>query len=107
MFTKRLKVIKLMGMVMVALMAVSCVDSLNTSPIDHDVVTSNQMFEGAQNLKKVLAKVFRGLAVTGQEGRAGQPDIQGIDEGFSSYIRQYWVHQGLSTDEAVVAWNDP
>src|SRR5690625_7058296 len=40
MFTKRLKVIKFMGMVMVALMAVSCVDSLNTSPIDDNVVTS-------------------------------------------------------------------
>ncbi len=107
MFTKRLKVIKLMGMVMVALMAVSCVDSLNTSPIDDNVVTSNQVFENPENFKKVLAKMYAGLAVTGQQGPAGQPDIQGIDEGFSSYIRQYWVHQVLSTDEAVVAWNDP
>src|SRR5690625_4476009 len=89
MFTKRLKVIKFMGMVMVALMAVSCVDSLNTSPIDDNVVTSNQVFENPENFKKVLAKMYAGLAMTGQQGPAGQPDIQGIDEGFSSYIRQY------------------
>src|SRR5690625_7961517 len=44
MFTKRLKVIKLMGMVMVALMAVSFVDRLNTSPIDDNVVIENQGF---------------------------------------------------------------
>ena len=40
---------------MVALMAVSCVDSLNTSPIDDNVVTSNQVFENPENFKKVLA----------------------------------------------------
>src|SRR5690625_7806278 len=106
MFTKRLKVIKLMGMVMVALMAVSCVDSLNTSPIDDNVVTSNQVFENPENFKKVLAKMYAGLAVTGQQGPAGQPDIQGIAEGLSSYIRQNWVHQVVSTDETRAAWSD-
>ncbi|MEZ4847134.1 MAG: hypothetical protein R3B93_00575 [Bacteroidia bacterium] len=28
-------------------------------------------------------------------GPAGQPDISGIDEGFSTYIRQYWKAQEL------------
>src|SRR5690625_5652539 len=81
MFTKRLKVIKFMGMVMVALMAVSCVDSLNTSPIDDNVVTSNQVVENPENFKKVLAKMYAGRAVTGQQGHAGQPDRQGGDRG--------------------------
>jgi hypothetical protein len=53
-----------------------------------------------------LAKLYAGLALSGQEGPAGQPDIAGIDEGFSTYLRQYWKAQELTTDEAVIAWND-
>lgn len=87
--------------------ATSCVNDLNTSPIDDSVVTSAQVYDTPDDFRQVLAKLYAGYAVTGQEGPAGQPDIQGIDEGFSSYIRQLWVHQVLSTDEAVVAWNDP
>jgi hypothetical protein len=33
-------------------------------------------------------------------------DISGIDEGESQYIRGYWLLQELTTDEAVIAWND-
>ncbi|MEM9987151.1 MAG: RagB/SusD family nutrient uptake outer membrane protein, partial [Bacteroidota bacterium] len=44
--------------------------------------------------------------MSGQQGPAGDPDIQGIDEGFSSYLRQYWKAQELPTDEAVIGWND-
>jgi len=32
-----------------------------------------------------LARIYAGLAVTGQQGPAGDPDLQNIDEGFSSY----------------------
>jgi hypothetical protein len=50
--------------------------------------------------------VYAGLATSGQQGPAGRPDIQGIDEGFSQYVRLYWSAQELPTDEAVIAWND-
>src|SRR6185503_14218898 len=56
--------------------------------------------------KAVLAKVYAGLAISGQQGPAGQPDIQGIDEGFGQYLRGYYYHQELSTDEAIIGWND-
>ncbi len=87
--------------------ATSCVNDLNTSPIDDSEVTAAQVYDTPDDFRQVLAKLYAGYAVTGQEGPAGQGDIQGIDEGFSSYIRQLWVHQTLPTDEAVVAWNDP
>jgi hypothetical protein len=54
----------------------------------------------------VLAKLYAGLSLTGNSGPDGQGDIRGIDEGFSSYLRQYWQAQELSTDEALIAWND-
>ncbi len=53
-----------------------------------------------------LAKIYAGLALSGQSGPAGQPDISGIDEGFSQYLRLYWETEELPTDEAVIAWND-
>ena len=52
-----------------------------------------------------MAKLYAGLAVTGQK-LAGDPDITGIDEGFSQYLRGYFTHQELTTDEAVISWND-
>jgi hypothetical protein len=64
------------------------------------------VYDTPDDFRQVLAKLYAGFAATGQQGPAGNADIQGIDEGFSSYIRQLWVHQVISTDEAVVGWND-
>jgi len=84
----------------------SCVKDLDTVPIDKDEVTSAQVFENPDSYKQVLAKLYAGLAVSGQQGPAGKPDISGIDEGFGQYLRGYWYHQELTTDEAVISWND-
>ncbi len=84
----------------------SCVKDLDTVPIDEDVVTANVVFDSPESYRQFLAKVYGGLALSGQQGPAGQPDIEGIDEGFGQYLRGYWYHQELSTDEAVIGWND-
>jgi len=85
---------------------VSCVDDLSTTPIDDDVVTSESIYETPEDFKQVLAKLYAGYATTGQQGPAGNADIQGIDEGFSSYVRQYFTHQQNPTDEIVIGWGD-
>ncbi len=85
----------------------SCINDLDVVPIDDREITSATVFDNPEAYRQVLAKLYAGLAISGQEGPAGQPDISGIDEGFSQYLRQLWVHQVLTTDEAVVAWNDP
>jgi hypothetical protein len=84
----------------------SCIKDLDTIPLDPDEVTSASVYNTADNYYHVLAKVYAGLAVSGQQGPAGMPDISGIDEGFSCYLRQYWFAQELTTDEAVIGWND-
>jgi starch-binding outer membrane protein, SusD/RagB family len=53
-----------------------------------------------------LAKLYTGLAVSGQQGPAGAGDISGIDEGFSQYLRLLWQLQQLPTDETVLGWGD-
>lgn len=96
----------LTGFTVLAFTASSCVKDLDTEPIDPNVVTSASVYKDPASWKQVLAKCYAGLAVSGQKGPAGQPDIAGIDEGFSTYLRQYWCASELPTDEAVISWND-
>ncbi len=84
----------------------SCFKDLDTVPLDEDEFTSAVVYEDPGSYKKVLAKLYAGLAVTGQQGPNGQSDIAGIDEGFGQYMRMYWYLQELTTDEAVIGWND-
>lgn len=83
-----------------------CFKDLDTVPLDPLDVTADLVFEDPASYKKFLARVYAGLAVSGQEGPAGQADISGIDEGFGQYLRGFWYHTELSTDEALIAWND-
>jgi starch-binding outer membrane protein, SusD/RagB family len=73
-------------------------------------VTGSNIFNDPSSYRAFLAKIYGGLQVTGQQGPAGPPgsgDIEGIDEGFSHYMRQFWQLQELPTDEAIIAWGDP
>jgi len=44
-------------------------------------------FSDPNSYKEFLAKVYAGLAIGGQQGGDGATDIQGIDGGFSQYMR--------------------
>ena len=90
----------------IALFITSCFNDLDTIPIDEDIETSATVYDDPSAYRQVLAKLYAGLAVSGQQGPSGQSDISGIDEGFGQYLRGLWYHQELSTDEAVIGWND-
>ncbi len=92
----------LAGMVAIS----SCVQDLDTEPLDDDVITSASVYKDPDNYKAVLAKLYAGMAVSGQEGPHGNNDLSGLDEGFGQYLRAYWYAQELPTDEAIIAWND-
>jgi starch-binding outer membrane protein, SusD/RagB family len=82
----------------------SCTKDLNRTP--RYSTTSDELYKNEAGYKSSLAKIYAGLALTGNNGPDGSGDLGGIDEGFSSYLRQYWQLQELPTDEAVIAWND-
>lgn len=84
----------------------ACFNDLDTVPLDEDEITSAVVYDEPEAYRQVLAKLYAGLAVTGQQGPAGQADISGIDEGFGQYLRALWYHQELPTDEAIIGWND-
>ncbi|MFN0275386.1 MAG: RagB/SusD family nutrient uptake outer membrane protein [Chitinophagales bacterium] len=83
----------------------SCFKDLDLAPPAG--INAATVYENPDNYIHVLAKIYSGLALTGNEGPAGNPDISGIDEGFSGYVRVLWNMQELSTDEVKCAWTDP
>ncbi len=96
---------------MIAMFAVmtaftSCVNDLDTLPLDKNVQTGSNILTKDSSYLQLLAKCYSGLAVGGQTANDGEPDISSINGGFSSYLRQYWCAQELTTEEAICAWND-
>lgn len=87
-------------------MFTACTDDLKITPENDSNIASDEFYKDPNSYKQVLAKLYAGLAISGQEGPAGRPDITGIDEGFSQYLRQYWLAQEVTTDEAVIGWAD-
>jgi hypothetical protein len=67
-------------------------------------ISDATFFTDAKSYEAFLAKIYGGLALSGQQGPSGKPDISGIDEGFSQYLRLYWEHQELPTDEAILGF---
>ena len=96
-----------LGGLVLALSMSSCIKDLDRQPFNE--VTSATVYNDPAAYKQVAAKLYAGMMLTGQQGPAGDDrtkDIKGMDEGFSSYLRNYWYLQVLPTDEAVIAWSD-
>jgi hypothetical protein len=100
--------IKLLSIVafFLIILSTSCTDELNQVPESSNQQSDEELFSNPDSYKQFLAKLYAGLATTGQQGPAGAADISGIDEGFSQYLRGYWQMQELTTDEAIIGWND-
>ena len=90
----------------------SCTDDLNVTPKDDDEFLSETFFQNPESYKQVLAKLYAGLYVGGNDGDGDaavpskSPDIAGLGGDFSSYLRLLFVTQEFSTDEAIIAWAD-
>ena len=93
------------GLITIALLITACHKDLDRFPPND--ITSEQLYTSEAGYKQVLSKVYGSMALTGNSGPSGSGDVAGIDEGTSDFLRLFWKAQELSTDEAVVAWNDP
>ncbi len=103
-----MKSIKILSILIIASLIAfsSCMKDLDTVPLDDTEITAAEIFDNPESYRDILAKLYAGLAVSGQQGPAGMADIGGIDEGFGQYLRGLYYHQVLSTDEAVIGWDD-
>jgi hypothetical protein len=89
-----------------ALLLLNVIGCTDPTVAPKSTVTGANFFNDPGSYREFLAKIYVGLAVGGQNGGDGATDIQGIDGGFSQYMRLYWEMQELPTDEAVIAWGD-
>ncbi|OIR08399.1 starch-binding protein SusD precursor [mine drainage metagenome] len=83
----------------------SCSKKLDLLPTND--ITAAQVYSTSAGYTQAFAKVYGSFALTGNQGPAGNGDVQGIDEGTSDFVRLLWNAQELPTDEAVCAWGDP
>lgn len=78
-----------------------CERKLDLKPTN-DII-ADQVYSTARGYKQALAKVYGAMALTGNAGGAGSPDIPPqiiSDEGNSDFLRMFWYLQCLTTDEA-------
>jgi hypothetical protein len=101
------KILSLLFLVAVtSTFTVSCSKDIANTEEDSDFVTSESLFQNEAAYKQFLAKLYMGLATSGQGGPNGAPDISGIDGGFGQYLRAYWQLNEVTTDEAIIGWAD-
>ncbi len=103
---KRYMIKGMVTIMAVFLVATSCVNDLDTIPIDKNTITSATFFNSVDSYRQLLAKLYGGLSLTGQIGPDGDQDVQGIDEGASNYVRAYWYMQDMTTEMALWVWSD-
>ena len=73
--------------------------SLDRTPLDPNTDTNF-------NKDAVFAKCYATFGTTGQKGPDGNGDVDGIDEGTSSFYRMFWELNEFCTDEGWWIWND-
>ena len=87
----------------------SCVNDLDTVPLDKDELVSDVVFgKEIGAYEQSLAKIYAGLVIGGNAGGDSDRDVVGIDGGSqASFIRVLWNMQELASDIAHCCWNDP
>lgn len=95
----------ILGLLPTIFMLTSCLKDLEVTPLDSDVIVSENLGDNEGAMIQTLAKLYASFAISGQSG-TGDSDISGIDAGFGVYTRALWMLQELTTDEALCAWND-
>lgn len=92
------------GALLLLLGLTACHKDLDRYP--SNVTTEREVFGEGLSTKQALAKVYGAYALTANSHEGIDKDIQGINDGFSDFLRGYFNLQELSTDEAICAWND-
>ncbi len=94
-------ILKYMALACIALVMASCVQDLNTKPIDPNSSTTF-------NANRMFTKCYACMAVIGQSGPGENSDVDwpGLDAGTSGFYRVIWYCNELSSDEAWWIWDD-
>lgn len=87
----------------VAMTMVSCLNDLDTMPLDDNQLVAQKVYETKDGYTGVLAKCYGSLILTGQQGGdGGDGDLEGANEGYSGYVRLLFYMQELCTDNFIM-----
>lgn len=90
---------KYIAMFLCVVVATSCLNDLDTMPLDDNQLVSEQVYSKKEGYTGLLAKCYASLILTGQEGGdGGNGDLEGANEGYSGYVRSLFYLQELCTD---------
>ena len=81
----------------------SCLSDLDTEPLTESLLLPDQAWKDPVSYEEFLAKIYAGLALSGNSGSFGEPDITADDQGEATFLRTYWNLQELCTDEVIGA----
>lgn len=93
--------IKINFLVLLLVLLVGCSKKLDLKA--KNALNADVVYSTPQGYTQSMAKVYGAMALTGNSGGAGSPDIAPeiiSDEGNSDFLRMLWYLQSLSTDEA-------
>ena len=91
--------VKYVALVFVAFGMASCVQDLDTKPIDPNSSTSF-------NADRMFTKCYACMAVIGQSGPGSDSNVEDIDAGMSGFYRTIWYCNDLTADDAFWIWDD-
>lgn len=95
--------ITFVAIIVISLLMTACTDDLDRYPGNKK--TGEDVYKDVDGYNAAATKVYASLALTGNKGAAGEPDIAGMDEGsYTSLIRSLFYLQELPTDEALCTW---
>lgn len=84
----------------------ACTKDLETKPLTDQTVTSEKAWADESIYKDFLAKLYAGIAISGNAGPNGSDDLVAGDQGEATFTRSYFYLQELPTDELIIAWGD-
>ena len=80
--------VKLLAVFLIPVLVSSCAKKLDLFP--QNDLTPEKVYATADGYKSVLAKIYGTLAITGNTGPSGAPDIGGgLDEGYAKYYLSF------------------
>jgi len=100
-------ILKITGIILPLWILASCT---NLDIYPENTSSSEVVFSTFEGTKGALAKVYAAYSLTGNQGPSGKTDlpIPGVDEGQNAdFLRGWFNHQTLPTEEAFCIWNDP
>ena len=99
------KLISIFILFISTLVFTACVNDLDVTPKDPDVIMAGNLNDNPEYMKQVLGKIYASFIIAGQ-GANGGADISASDEAFFTTMRALWNLQEITTDEAICGWGD-